>query len=160
MAFLVILLSGILHPFHLSVTNVYYKADEKVVQVEQRIFLDDLEEALRDYTGDQKLNVTEDDQKEISAIIEKYLLEKFQITANGQPIELAYLGNELVKDENVMWCYFEAEKVKKFDSFLVTNSVLTEKFDDQENIIHYTFPNGKKRSERTGVGKIVVQFGE
>lgn len=160
MAFLVILISIFLHPFHLSVTNVYYKPNEKVVQVEQRVFLDDLEEALRDYTGNQELNVTENDDEMISEIAGKYLLEKFKITANGKSVELVYLGNELEIDANVMWCYFEAEKVKKFDSFTVTNSILTEKFDDQENIIHYEFPDGKKRSERTGKGNMIAQFGD
>lgn len=160
MVFLIFLYSAIVHPFHLSVTNIYYKEKEKVVQVEQRIFLDDFEATLRDHTGNEKFNITEDDPEVVQQAVSNYLKEKFTLISRGKQIELNYLGNEIELDANVMWCYFEAEKVRKFDEFTVVNSVLTEKFDDQENIIHYTFPSGKKRSERTGPGKTKVTFGE
>ncbi len=157
MMFLTILLASWLHPFHISVTNIYYKEKERVMQVEQRIFLDDLEEALQDYSENQKLDIIEDDQKEITEMIKKYLAENFSVVINGKPVKLTFLGIEKELDQNVMWCYYEAEKVKKFDSFRVMNSVLTEKFPDQENIVHYD-PKGKTISDRTGVRKIWVGF--
>jgi hypothetical protein len=159
MAFLIILLSGWLHPFHVSVTNVHYKADQKVVQIEQSIFLDDFEEALRSYSGNKKLNITEDDQKEISTLIQRYIADKFQITVDGRAIPFAFVGNEIELEANVMWCYWEAEKVKKFDSFKLMNTILVETFSDQENIIHFKSPTGTK-SERAGLGREWVVFGK
>lgn len=160
MVFLVFLYAAVIHPFHLSVTNIYYKEKEKVVQVEQRLFLDDLEAALRDFTGYENFNITEADPQIRNEIVSKYLTEKFTITSKGKKLDLAYLGNEIELQENVMWCYFEAEKVKKFEAFSVENSLLVEKFEDQENIIHYTFPSGKKLSERTSISKTLVNFGD
>jgi len=157
MAILVILFSGLLHPFHVSVTTIHYKADQKVVQVEQSIFLDDLEEALRSFSANKKLNITDDDPEMLKTMIKRYLSEKFQITVNGQVLALTFVGNEIELDDNVMWCYWEAEKVKKFDRFKVMNSLLTETFNDQENIIHFKSPAGTK-SERAGVGKEWVEF--
>jgi hypothetical protein len=36
-----------------------------------------------------------------------------------------------------MWIYVEIEKVRKLRTVTVWNSVLTETYDDQENIIHF-----------------------
>lgn len=155
---ILILMAGILHPFHLSVTNIYFKPKEKVVQVEQRLFLDDLEEALKDYTDNIYLNLSDDDQEEVKALLAKYLSENFWIESRGKKIPLEYLGHEFELKENVVWCYFEAQKVKKFESFSVKNKLLLEKFDDQENIIHYTDPEGNKRSERTGIKNSMAYF--
>jgi hypothetical protein len=158
MAFLIILVSGWLHPFHVSVSSILYKSDQKVVQVEQSIFLDDFEEALRDYSGNQKLDITEDDRAVINDLVKRYVTEHFQITVAGKALPLVYLGNEIELDDNVMWCYFEAEKVKSFGSFKVMNDLLTEKFSDQENIIHFKSASGTK-SERTGASKKWASFG-
>ena len=152
------LLSSLLHPFHISVTNIHYKPKEKVVQVEQRIFLDDFEDALRAYSGNKILDITEDNQENISKLVSQYLSEGFSISSGGKVIDLVYLGNEIILEENVMWCYFEAEKVKKFERFTVINSILVEKYKDQENIIHYTYPDGLKRSQRTGMENSRVVF--
>lgn len=157
MAFLAILLSGWLHPFHVSVTNVYYKADQKVVQMEVRIFLDDLEKALRGYSGDEKLNVTEGNPKYISRVLNAYLQEKISLVSDSKTLGLSFIGNEPELSTNVMWCYFEVRDVREFSGFRVRNTVLFEEFDDQENIIHYRKAGGTN-SERTYAGKIWAEF--
>jgi Zn-dependent metalloprotease len=159
MAFLIILIGSWFHPFHVSVSNIIYKADQKVLQVEQSIFLDDFEEALRDFSGNQKLDITEDDSEAINALVKKYLSQHFKVTVDDKSIQMAYLGNEIILDDNVMWCYYEAEKIKSFGSFKVMNDLLTEKFSDQENIIHYKTPSGTK-SQRTGAAKKWAAFGK
>lgn len=141
-----------LHPFHVSVSTVYFKPNEKVVQVEQSIFLDDLELALRAHTGNDKLNVTEDDPEEIKKHLRTYLKDRFKIKTEAGELPLVFLGNEPDLQANVMWCYWEAEGVNKLDGLKVLNTLLTETFDDQENIIHYR-AGGKTRSERTHRGK-------
>lgn len=155
---LILVLVSLYHPFHLSVTNIYHKPKEKVVQVEQRIFLDDFEEALRDFTEDENFYIKDVNDPQVKELLESYLNEHFYIELKGKKVDLQFLGSEIVKKENVMWCYFEAEKVKKFESFQVFNSLLVEKFSDQENIIHYTYPDGKKRSERTDLKTDLVSF--
>ena len=91
-------------------------------------------------------------------MVKGYLLENFEIQSNGKKLDLNYLGYEMELKENVMWCYFEASKVRKFDGFTVKNKALVEKFSDQENIVHYNHPNGDIQSERAGKKKSVVEF--
>lgn len=157
MAFLAILLTSWFHPFHVSVTNVYHKADKNVVQMEIRIFLDDLEKALRGYSGDEKLNVTEGNPKYISRVLNAYLQEKISLVVDGKTLQMSFVGNEPELSTNVMWCYYEIQEVNSLSEFKVRNTVLFEEFDDQENIIHYRKPDATD-SERTYDGKIWAEF--
>lgn len=157
MAFISILLFSWIHPFHLSVTNIYYKEKEKIIQVEHRIFLDDLEEALRDYSGIEELDIIEGDQKKLNELITKYLNEKLSLVIKEKSVDLVFIGKELELEQNVLWCYFEAERVKKFDTFRVRHSVLIEKFLDQENIVNYD-PKGNTLTLRANKGKEWLEF--
>lgn len=157
MTFLTILFLSWVHPFHVSVTNVYYKEKEKVIQVEQRLFLDDFEEVLRDYSGNLKLDIIKEDQSTLKELVKNYLTENFTLTIKGKPVKLVLIGMEKELDQNVLWCYYEADKIRKFDSFRVMNSALTEKFPDQENIVHYD-PKGNTISKRAGNGKVWLKF--
>ena len=148
MFFISIWLLSFLHPFHVSVTSIYYKADDKLVQAEQRIFLDDLEEVLRVMTNNDRLDILEDNRAQISELIGQYVSARFSITSDEKEIEMTYLGFEVEEDENVIWCYFQSERVRRFDTFQVRNTILTEYFEDQEKIVHYKSPDGTQ-SERT-----------
>ena len=134
---MIIALLTLMHPFHVSVSDIKYKEDQKAIQVSTRIFLDDLELALQEYTGDDKLDIMKEDRWEfINENLKKYVLEKMVMTdAKGKRYELNYIGAEI--EEEVMWCYLEIEKVKKLQSVTVTNKILHEVWSDQENLVHF-----------------------
>ena len=54
--------------------------------------------------------------------------------ANLKPIK--YLGHE--RDHEAMIFYIEVDKVKKWKSIQVQNSIITEIYDDQSNLVHVT----------------------
>jgi hypothetical protein len=143
-----------------SVTNLYYKESEKVVQVEVSMFLDDLENALRSATGKEQLDITEDDPSVISTYIENYIKNNLEIIQGSKSLEMRFIGNEAELESQVMWCYFEIYKVKKLREFRVRNTLLFEEFDDQENIIHFRSMGHRTDSERTYKGKPWAAFEE
>ena len=55
-----ILFQSVFHPFHVSVSDIKYKEDQKAIQISTRIFLDDLELALRAFTGNEKLDIMDE----------------------------------------------------------------------------------------------------
>ncbi len=55
---------------------------------------------------------------------------------------LTYLGEEPGAD--VIWCYLESETIKYPASILVRNSILTDEFEDQVNIIQVYFGKWNK----------------
>jgi len=127
----------LLHPFHVSVSEIKYKPEQKSLQISTRIFLDDLELAMRAYTGYDKLDITEPENREkVDASLKKYTLEHVRLWDDkGKPYQVNYVGAEI--DEDVMWCYLEIEKVKKLKSVKVKNSLLHEVWGDQENLVHF-----------------------
>ena len=126
----------LVHPFHVSVTEVKYKEEKKSIQISSRIFLDDLEETLQAYVGDEKLNITAVENWDlVDATLRKYVLEQLRLSNEKGRLDLIYVGAEI--EEDVMWTYVEVQKVKRLKKIKIWNGLLTDKFDDQENIVHF-----------------------
>lgn len=133
------------HPFHVSVCNIHFKPGERVVQVEYRIFLDDFEAALQRYSGDAHLNIVRMDPEMRAALADRYLKSRFSLSIRQREADLEFIGHEL--EEQVIWMYYEIQKVKHFDQVQVRNVVLFEIYDDQENIVHFK-GSGRVKSDR------------
>lgn len=132
-----ILFQALVHPFHVSVSDIKYKEDKKAIQISTRIFLDDLEMALRAYTGNEKLDIMDKGSWDfVNANLEKYLLDRMKLwDEKGREYELNYIGAEI--EEDVMWAYLEVEKVRKLKEVKVWNGILYEVWSDQENLVHF-----------------------
>lgn len=142
------------HPFHVSVCDVVVNASEQSVQVSQRIFLDDFEEALNKRFGG---NIIIDELPVVKrdSLIDIYLSEKLIITTDGKEKKRTYLGSEF--EEDGVWCYIEYVGVKKVKLLSVQSTVLQELFDDQANIIHYK-QGEYERSVKLDKVKIHIDF--
>lgn len=131
------------HPYHISVCDIEHNAENKSLQVSQRVFLDDLEEVLNERFAIQ-IDVTNPDNRAYrDSLIQVYLFENINIKVNGKEKKRSYLGNEI--EEDGMWCYIEYFGVKKVSTLDITNTVFFDKFDDQANIIHFKYA-GKTKS--------------
>ena len=131
-----IVLQSVIHPFHVSVSEVKYKEEKKAIQISVRIFLDDLEIALQEYSGNEKLDITlKENWGFVNEHLQKYILEKFRIYNDKGQMTTNYIGAEIEND--VMWTYVEVEKVRKLRTITIWNSILTETYEDQENIVHF-----------------------
>ena len=127
----------LIHPLHISVTEIEYDEEEKELEIVSRIFADDLETAIRAQRNAPELdllnppsNLTTDD------LIKNYLLEKVRISLDGKSQTIHYLGFE--KEEDALLCYISVNRVKKWETIKVENKVLLERFNDQSNIVHVT----------------------
>lgn len=122
-----------LHKYYISVTQVDYLEDKKYVQVTSRIFIDDFEKVLRErYDESITLNDGEE-SKTIDLYIERYLLQKIKITINNKDVALVFLGKEY--DADIMKCYLEIKDVSSIESFEISNKVLFDVYEEQQNII-------------------------
>lgn len=132
-----------LHPFHVSVIDVEYSAGNKALQITQHIFLDDLEEALVEYSGKPLDIINPKSTIERDKLVREYVTASFAIRVNGKEKEFNYLGHELEAD--AMYCFIEVEGVKKIKQIGVHSNLLMSKFDDQVNLVHVNY-DGKVRS--------------
>lgn len=143
-----IYLSSILlffHPLHVSVTEITLDEKEKELEIVLRVFTDDLELAMRNATGDPELNLLNPANTNIDKLAWEYLQPRFTLSVDGKPQPVKYLGHE--QSEDVFIFYIQAQPVKKFKTINITNSIITELYDDQSNLINMTV-NEKTKSLR------------
>ncbi len=140
------------HKFYLSVTNVDYSEKEQSLQIISRIFIDDMEAVLEArYEVDPAL-ATEAESPEADAYIERYLRAKFNVSVNGQRQEYRFLGKRYDKD--LLVCYLEVSGVPQssLKSVEIDNSVLTDLFEEQRNLVHFNILGNKKSLVLTSEG--------
>ncbi len=133
------------HKFYLSVTNVNYSEKDGAIQITSRIFIDDFENVLQERYGFDAELATKNESEEADAYIEKYLRTKFAVEINGKNVSYTFIGKKY--DADVMICYIEIPKVDlaTTTSIQITNEILTDLYDEQQNIVHFKI-DGKKKS--------------
>lgn len=130
-----ILIFGLDHPFHVSVMDAEHNTESRTIQVSHRLFLDDLEDGLKDFHGLDYVDTIEpEDEKYLDSLISKYLESKVFFVIDGEEKAFKYFGSELEGDAR--WCYYEVEEVSDLKQVEITNVALMDVFDDQQNIIH------------------------
>lgn len=133
------------HKFYISVTNVGYSEKDDALQITTRIFVDDMNAVLKERYGiDSKLGTKKESELD-NDYFEKYLRSKFLVEVDGKTTEYTLLGKKY--DTDMIICYMEVPKVnlKKVSTIAVINELLTDLFDEQQNVVHFKV-NGKKKS--------------
>lgn len=127
-------LLSIAHPFFVSVVDINHNQKEATLEISVRVFSDDLEKTLQQYSK-QKIDILKPADK---AIIEKYLLayvsERLRIGVNGKPVRFNLIGYEQQMEST--WCYFEIEKQPEVNQVSVDCSLLYDFETNQVNIVH------------------------
>lgn len=142
--FLLVFLSSFsVHKFYVSIFQLRHSAEKKRLEITTRIFLDDFNKVLSlRYHQTSHLGEENETSQDV-ALMNRYLSETFIVEINGQKKPMVFVSKEL--DNNVLVGYYKINEVPKIKSLKIQNAVLTEAFDDQQNMIQAEF-NGKKQS--------------
>ena len=128
----------LLHPIHLSVTEVTYSEKDKALQITSRIFIDDLELSIQKQLKQPDLDILQPKNgMTLDQMAQTYLNEHLKVKLDGKPREIKILGHE-IEDVAVVF-YIEIENVKKIKSMELRNDVIMETHEDQSNIVHVTY---------------------
>ncbi len=134
--------SFVVHKYYVSVTQLEFSQKNNRIEITTRIFIDDFEKAL-DAKFKEKMNLaTAQENPKALDFIKKYCGEKIRIFVNGKPLEVVFMGKEY--EDDVVICYLKAANSEKIKSVEFYNSILTETFSEQQNLIHSTINNSKK----------------
>lgn len=132
------------HTFHVSKTMVEYSEKEKSLQISVHLFIDDLEESLKN-EGHTKLFVcTERESAQAEKYIESYLRKHLLFSINGKSTSYIFVGKEGSSDMSAVWIYLEIPLTSKMKTLNIKNSLLIGEFDDQKNLVHVIGPNKKE----------------
>ena len=128
-----------LHDFYVSVSYMEYDAERKAIEIQKKIFFDDLELAIRKSYKLDNFDIINDDQERVNFYIEKYLLENIKLTVNGKIEEFNYLGHEYIN--GTIHCYFEVLNIRRLKNIDIHDSYLFLHFDGQENLVYFEMNN-------------------
>ncbi|WP_313808452.1 DUF6702 family protein [Flavobacterium sp.] len=138
----VVLCSFAVHKFYVAIYQVNYEPKKKELQITTRIFIDDLEKALETRFHKKIYLATSKEIPQTDDLIKSYLSEKFRISVNSSSKSLKFLGKET--EDNVLICYLTTPVLEKINTISIHNSVLTETYDEQQNIVHFKVNGNKK----------------
>lgn len=130
------------HKYYVSITEIEYVPKQKSVQIISRIFIDDLEKLIRTRFDKSITLAVKDENPQVDFYLKKYLKEKIQIKINGALVTLNVLGKEY--DDDIAICYIEIPNVDAVHSIEVTNQVLMDLYQEQQNMIRLNINNTKK----------------
>jgi hypothetical protein len=138
----------LLHPIHISVTEITYSEKDKALQITARIFIDDLELAIRAQRKEPELDLIEPKNGlTTEKMVSDYVLQHLVVKLDGKVQKMNVLGME--REDPALVCYIEIEGVKKFKTIEVKNDFIMETHDDQSNIVHVTYKGPVKSMRLT-----------
>lgn len=132
------------HKFYVSVTNVNYSEKDKALQITSRVFIDDLDKLLQERYDVKSKLATEEESPLADEYLEKYLRAKFVVEVNGANASYNYIGKKY--DADVVIFYIEVPNVDlaTLKTIQIENEVLTDLFDEQQNVVHFKVGKDKK----------------
>ena len=121
------------HKFYIAIYQIEYVQEKKMLQITSRIFIDDINEVL-EKNYHKKTHIGEKNQTtEDIVLMNKYISDKFIIKVNGQYKPLQFVSIEV--ENNILIGYYKITDISKIKTLEVKNSILTDLFPEQQNII-------------------------
>jgi predicted RNase H-related nuclease YkuK (DUF458 family) len=131
-----------LHKFYVGVFQIDYFKEKKAVQITVRLFIDDLEKALYKKHNKHIYITTKDEIAEANTLIANYLSEKLKIKINNKSQSLQFLTKE--QEDNIVICYLKIPFKDNIKDLEITNTVLSDIFKEQQNLVHLNINGNKK----------------
>jgi hypothetical protein len=132
-----------IHKFYVSIYQINYAPEKKMLQITSRIFIDDLNAVLyKKYNKKTFLGEPNESPEDI-VLMKKYMSDTFSLKVNGQQKPMNYLSNEL--EGNVIICYYNIREISKIKTLEVKNTALLELNSEQQNIMQSSI-YGEKQS--------------
>ncbi len=130
---ILLFLTFIFHPVHVSVTNIEYMESEKRFEVSFKLFYDDFETIILNKYNVQLFLGTEKRLENEDVYFLKYIKERFKLVADGEELEPSFKSRRMNDDS--IWLYFYFERITPAIKIEVKNSLMMDLFMDQKNLV-------------------------
>ena len=134
-----------LHPLHLATVEIDHNAADKTLEITCKTFWDDFENILSKKNGSKVDLVSGKDTAGNNKKIYEYIKSHLQITADGKPVQLSFVGYE--KEDVVVYSYLQVDNISSVKKVTIVNTMMHDVFDDQVNIIH-VIVKGERKSTK------------
>jgi hypothetical protein len=133
------------HDLHVSYGNA--AVEGSVLAVRIRFFRSDLEAALARHVRQSTFRLRS--EPAVDAVFLEYLRGRLSVEVSGRALEprLVGSGEDELDREPVWWYTVQFEAPSTLATFRVRNTLLTELFDDQTNIVKFVhFPDERQKT--------------
>ena len=131
------------HKYYVSVTQIEYVKEQNSLQIISRIFIDDFERLLRERYDESITLAIENEKAVVDNYTERYLKDKLTISIDGRSQKIEFIGKEY--EDDIMFVYLEITDVENINALEVSNQVLFDVFEEQQNVVR-TKIKGKNKS--------------
>ena len=130
------------HDYYVSVCDIRHNGSNQTLEIALKIFINDFEVAIKEETNVSIFLSTNKENPNADKYISKYIAKHFHLKTNKKENTLFFIGKEFQND--AVWCYIEAHKVKKINTLDIQNDLLTAQFSRQINIVNAEYNNETK----------------
>jgi len=133
----------LLHPVHISVTNVDYNETEEEFNISIKLFADDFGKIINKHNN-VKLNLGKADENDMCNIfINEYIQNHLALKINNNNIfkNIKLLNKEVRLEENSVWLYYKIKFTSSAKKVYIVNDLLNDLYDDQKNLFIFTYKN-------------------
>ncbi len=154
---LFLVFGSLAHELHLSMCSITYNEDASRIELEQRIFYDDLEKSLQYQLNDDRFDILKPQESDLNydSLFQDYMNKHIKFFVNDRSVELELLEYEVDNETVVLYMY--KTKIKKLKSINFLSHILFEIYQDQDNIISIQ-ANGQKKSQKFDVNSKALQI--
>jgi hypothetical protein len=139
--------AGYLHPFYVSVTEFNFNAGEKLLEITSKVFLDDLEKALKKQHNQLVELSKPANAKQTGEMVSNYFKKRLLVKIDGKPVTLEFVGYE--SEGASVWVYFQVSNTTAVKTIDISNTLLYEMYPNQISIMHAQVGNNKKSTRIT-----------
>lgn len=132
------------HKYYVSITEIYYNRQTSTLDVNIKLFYDDLQQAIE---IEQGVRIT-DPIAEYEDEIDEYIQQHFKIGSANNPVNLQL--RHITPEIDAIWIEYQSETIPFSLDWQITNTIFLELFDTQNNIINF-FPNKQKQRRVKGL---------
>ena len=134
-----------LHPLHLATVEIDHNAADKTLEITCKTFWDDFESILSKLNKSKVDLASDKTSADNNKKIFEYIKSHLQITADGKPVQLSFVGYE--KEDVVVYSYLQVDNISSVSKVNIVNTIMHDMFDDQVNIIH-VIVKGERKSTK------------
>lgn len=143
------------HPFYLSVTDIEYFPEERLLGITIKVFTDDLEAVLEDLGAEPLRLGSPEESVESDRLIAHYVDKVIRWKVDSEPVTMIWLGKEVEKDATYL--YLEARMETMPEKIEVSHRLFLDQLETQQNIVHLHCGErlvSERLNRRNPVGKL------
>lgn len=134
-SFYLLLISNyfLIHPVHVSVTNLEIQSENNSISLSFKVFTDDFQ-LMIDQLYNVKVDLSENGNYDLhKKQIDNYLKDNFTLINNGK--ELIFTNIGIKTNDEAVWFFYKTKINKDLKSFVIRNSLMLDLYPDQKNLL-------------------------